>query len=70
MCIIRKLHPILPSYVLLIIYNSFFRPQPDYGDVIYDQSYNESFHLKLELHQYNAALAISGAIKGSSREKL
>ena len=29
-----------------------------------------SFHLKLELCQYDAALAITGEIKGSSGEKL
>ena len=29
-----------------------------------------SFHQKLELLQYNACLAITGAIRGTSREKL
>ena len=28
------------------------------------------FHQKLELIQFNAALAITGAIRGTSREKL
>ena len=32
--------------------------------------FNNSFHEKLESIQYNAALAITGAIRGSSREKL
>ena len=41
-----------------------------YGDIIYDQAYNLSFHQKLESIQYNAALAVTGAIRGSSREKL
>ena len=31
---------------------------------------NESFQNKLECVQYDAALAITGAIRGSSREKL
>ena len=35
-----------------------------------DQSYNDSFHAKLESCQYKAALAMTGAIKGSSTEKL
>ena len=35
---------------------------------IYDQHYNHSFHQKLESIQYNAAAAITGAIRGSSRE--
>ena len=38
--------------------------------MIYDQSYNDSFDAKLESYQYKAALAMTGAIKGSSTEKL
>ena len=68
--LLRKLQNILPREPLLTIYKSFVRPHLDYGDVIYDQHYNNSFHQKLESIQYNAALAITGAIRGSSREKL
>ena len=68
--LLRKLQSILPREPLLTIYKSFVRPHLDYGDVIYDQYYNNSFHQKLESIQYNAALAITGAIRGSSREKL
>ena len=49
---------------------SFTSPHLDYGDIIYNQAYNASFHQKLELLQYNACLAITGAIRGTSREKL
>ena len=45
------------------------RPHLDYGDIIYGQAYNLSFHQKLESIQYNAALALTGEIKGSSKEK-
>ena len=38
--------------------------------MIYDQSHNDSFHAKLESYQYKAALAMTGAIKESSTEKL
>ena len=55
---------------LLIIYKSFIRPHLDYGDVIYGQHYNNSFHQKLESVQYNAALAKTGAIRGSSTKKI
>ena len=57
---------------MLTIYKSFIRPQLDYGDIIYDQTYNASFHQKLELLQYNACLAITitGAIRSTSTEKL
>ena len=68
--LIRKLQPIIPRAALLTIYKSFLRPHLDYGDVIYDRAFNESFQNKLESVQYNAALAITGAIRGSSREKL
>ena len=34
---------------LITIYKAFVRPHLDYGDIIYDQVYKESFHLKLEL---------------------
>ena len=36
----------------------------------YDQAYNASFYQKLELLQYSACLAMTGAIRGTSREKL
>ena len=68
--LLRKLHNILPKPALLTIYKSFIRPHLDYGDIIYDQAYNTSFHQKLELLQYNTCLAITGAIRGTSREKL
>ena len=68
--LLRKLQDILPREPLLTIYKSFVRPHLHYGDVIYDQHYYNSFHQKLESIQYNAALAITGAIRGSSREKL
>ena len=66
----QKLHNILQRPVLLKIYQCFKRPHLDYGDIIYDHAYNLSFHQKLESIQYNAALALTGAIRGSSREKL
>ena len=67
---ITKLQPITPGPALLKIYNSFLRPHLDYGGVIYDRAFNEYFQNKLEFVQYNAALTITGAIRGSSREKL
>ena len=46
------------------------RPHLDYGDIIYDQPNNESFTQKIERIQYNAALGITGVIKGTSQSKL
>ena len=68
--LLRKLHHILPRYPLLIICESFIRPHLDYGDIIYDQAYNATFHQKLDSIQYKAALAITGAIRGTSKEKI
>ena len=42
----------------------------DYGDIIYDQTKNESFCEKLESVEYNAVLAMADAIKGTSCEKI
>ena len=67
---IRKLQPIIPRAALLTIYKSLLRPHLDYGDVIYDRAFNEFFQNKLESVQYNTVLAITGAIRGSSREKI
>ena len=67
---IRKLQPVISRTALLTIYKYFLRPHLDYADVIYDRAFNESFQNKLESVQYNAKLAITGAIRDSSRENL
>ena len=68
--LLRKFQNILPRSSLLTIYKCFVRSHLDYGDVIYDEAFNNSFHQKNESLQYSAALAITGAIRGTSREKL
>ena len=59
----------LARRVLITMYKAFVRPDLDYRDIIYDETYNETFHQKLESIQYNAWLVLSGAIRGSSSEK-
>ena len=61
---------LLPRSSLLIVYKYFIRPHLDYGDVINDQPNLPSLANKIESVQYNAALAITGAIRGTSKEKL
>ena len=56
---------IFPDYLQIVI-----RQHLGYGDVVYDQPSNDAFSSKLEAVQYKAALAITGAIKGTAREKL
>ena len=48
----------------------FVRLHLDYGDILYDQAYNMSFEGKLESTQYDAYLAITAAMRGTSKEKL
>ena len=65
-----RFQPILPRFSLLTIYKTFVRPHLDYGDIIYDQTCNASFHRKLESVQYSTCLGITGTIRGTSYEKL
>ena len=62
--VIRKMNLLLSRSSLLTIYKSFVKPHLDNGDVIYDQSNNSCLSDKIETLQYNAALAITGAIRG------
>ena len=68
--LLQKLQDIFPRTSLITIYKSFARPHLDYGEILYDQTFNESFHQRIESIQYNAATAITGAIRGASSEKL
>ena len=67
---IKKLSNTLPRDALLTIYKSFVRLRLDYSDIIYDQPQNESFCNKSESIHYNAALALTGAIRRTSKIKL
>ena len=60
----------IPRKPLLSIYKTFLRSHLDYCNVIYDKPHNEKFPDTLESIQYNATLAITGAIKGKSKEKI
>ena len=68
--LIRNLQNLLPTKALITFYIAFVRPHLDYGDIVYDQAHKASFHQKLESLQYNACLAITKVIRGSSSEKL
>ena len=68
--IIRRLSVSFPRKALLTIYKSFVRPHLDYGDILYDKPGNQNFENKIEKVQYSACIAITGAIQGSSKERL
>ena len=61
--LLQKLQKALLRMVLITMYKAFVRLHLDYGDMIYDEAYNEIFHQKFESIQYNACLALSGAIR-------
>ena len=56
--LLRKLHNFLPRAALITIYKAFIRPHLDYGDILYDQAYNMSFHQKLESFSIMHALPL------------
>ena len=60
---------ILPRTTLITVYRAFIRLHLDYGDVLYNQAFNNSFKEKLESIQYNACLALTGAVRGTSKKK-
>ena len=64
--LLRKLQKTVPTPPLITIYKSSIKLYLDYGDIIYYQAYTVSFHQKIEPIQYNAALAITRAIRGTS----
>ena len=57
---------ISPNYYLTII----FRPQLNYGDIIYERANNSSFHLKWKLIHYIYTLAITVTGKNLLNKKL
>ena len=68
--ILRELQNLLPGAALITIYEAFIIHHLNYDDILYDQTHNMSFHQKLESIQYNACLAITRTIRGTSTEKL
>ena len=68
--LLRNLTNKLPRQALVTIYKAFIRPHLDYGDIVYDNPDNEILINKIEKAQYDAALAITGTIRGTSLEKL
>ena len=50
--LLRKFQDILPRTSLIKIYKLFSRPHLDYGNIIYDQAFNESFHPRISIQIY------------------
>ena len=62
--------PINLRQALVTIYKAFIRPYCEYGDILYAKPNNETFINKTEKAQYDAELAITGEIRGTTWEKL
>ena len=67
---IKKLSSTLSINSLLTIYKAFFMPIVNYADIIYAKPLTESFNDELEMVRYNAAFVITGAIKGTSSDRI
>ena len=71
--IIRLLSKYVARDVLDQIYKLYVRPHLDYGDIIYhkyDPEFKLDFTKRLESTQYSAALAVSGAWRGTNTDKI
>ena len=68
--LMRNLNLLLPRSSLLTVQKCFIRPHLDFGDGIYDQPNLSSLDRKIESVQYDASLAITSAIRGTSKTKL
>ena len=68
--LLRNILSILPKSSLLIIIRWFERRLSDYGDIIYDESYNASFHQRIKSLQRSIALATTAVFRNLFREKL
>ena len=71
--VIRFLSKYVTRDVLDQMYKLYVRPHLDYGDIIFhkfDPDFTLEFTRKLESTQYTAALAVSGAWRGTNRNKL
>ena len=70
---IKYLSKYVSRNVLDQIYKLYVRPHLDYGDIIYhryDPEMQSAFTQRLEHIQYSAALAVTGAWRGTSRQRL
>ena len=71
--IIRFLSKYVARDVLDQIYKLYVRPHLDYGDIVYhkyDPEFKFDFTKRLESTQYSAALAVSGAWRGTNTDKI
>ena len=49
--LLQKMQKTLRRAVLMTMFKALVRAHLEYGDIIYDKAYKETFHLKLESNQ-------------------
>ena len=62
---LKKLSNYVPLHSIVTLYKAFILPHLAYTDIIYDKPNNLNIFNKIESLQCNAALAITGPIRGS-----
>ena len=67
---LRKTYRYISRNSFITIYESFVGLHLAYADVIFDKPSNVTFSNESETAQHNAALAIAGTIKDTSKEKV
>ena len=67
---LTKLINFFPCHSLVFLYQAFIPPHLDYADIIYNKPNNMNICNNIERLQYDAALALTGTIRESSKEKL
>ena len=70
MSLLRRFQQVLPRPCLITIFKTFIKPPLDFEDVVFGHAFNNSLHQRLESIQQKSALAITGVIGRTSKEKL
>ena len=70
MVLLENFEAFFPEMLYLLSIILSWRANVAYCDFIYDQTHNECFCNNLEKLEHNSALAITGAIKGTSKLKI
>ena len=66
---VNKSIELLCKLQMILPISSFIGPHLDYGDIIFDQVCNKLVIDNLKWIQYNASLAVAGAIRDTLRKK-
>ena len=66
----KKTQTWFATKIIILDIQNLLVPSADYGQIFYDQLQNDFLCEKLESVQHKAAVAITGAMQGTSRDKI